>query len=423
MNPLPDDLQSGHAATTPHDGPRVLFLTESFTPTLGGGETHIRELSRRLVASGMPATVLTRQADPEWKRCEEQGGVHILRVPPPGPGRSGKYAMVPGTVVRMLQESTRFDVLVVRGTRVLGLPGLLTGRWLGKPVVLQAEVNGEMSGEVYAWGTPLERLPWRLPLAAAVRLRNTLLRDADAFVAMSKRIEGEFLLAGVPDDRIRYIPHGVDTTHFRPAHDEEKRTLRVAIGLPAEALVVTYTGRLLKGKGLETLLSAFSTVAASRPEARLLLVGSGKDQMLSAEETLREQAERLKLRDRVTFTGRVENVVDYLRASDVFAFPSLFEALGLSLIEAAACGLPCVGTRTGGIVDVIDEGRSGVLVEPEDTTGLAEALSGLLAEPARRWEYGRRGREIACARFDLHDNVERYRCLFLELWKRRGSSA
>ena len=346
-------------------------------------------------------------------------GVRILRVPPPGSARLRKYAMVPTAMARALHESNTWDVLVVRGTRVLGLPGLLLGRLLGKPVVLQAEVNGEMSGEVYTWGTRLARFPWRLPVRAAVRLRNVLLRDADAFVAMSRRICGEFLASGVSADRIAYLPHGVDTERFRPASSIEKAAVRGALDLPTEALVVTYTGRLLRGKGLEALLAAFASVAAGQPKAHLLLVGSGAGQMLSAEEELKTQATELGLEGRVRFTGRVENVEDYLRASDLFVFPSVFEALGLSLIEAAACGLPCVAARTGGIVDVVEEGRSGALVEPGDAAGLGRALLGLLSDPAQRIDFGNRAREIACARFDVRENALAYRRLFLELWKRR----
>ena len=404
---------------TANGHPRVLFLTESFFPVLGGGETHIRELSRRLVESGMPATVLTRQGEAGWKREDVLDGVRVLRVPPVGPARRGKYGMVPRAVARALRESQTWDLLVVRGTRVLGLPGLLLARFLGKPVVLQAEVNGEMSGEVYTWGTRLARLPWRAPVAAAVRLRNVLMRDADVFVAMSRRIRDEFLECGVPEGRVAYLPHGVDTRRFRPASPDEKAALRKALQLPAESGIVVYTGRLLRGKGLEVLLAAFARVSAESPDVRLVLVGSGAGQMLSAEEELKAQAERLGLAGRVVFTGRVDNVEDVLRASDLFAFPSVFEALGLSLIEAAACGLPCVATRTGGIVDVVEQDRSGLLVEAGDAAGLGQALLRLLSNPAQRTAFGLRAREVACARFDVEGNVLGYRRLFQEIYRRR----
>jgi glycosyltransferase involved in cell wall biosynthesis len=276
-------------------------------------------------------------------------------------------------------------------------------------------VNGELSGEVYTWGTALHRsLPRRL-VGALVRARNLFFRDAAAGVAMSRLIADELARAAFPPERIAHIPHGVDTRRFRPRPPEEKAALREALGLPEDALVVTYTGRLLRGKGLETLLDAFARVAAFEPRAHLMLVGSGAGQALSNEDELRERVSRLGLGGRVTFTGRVDDVENCLGASDVFAFPSEFEALGLSLIEAAACALPCVGTRTGGIVDVIEDGRTGLLVPPADVEGLAMALGALVADPDRRAALGARGRERVVERFDVETSVDRYHALLHEL--------
>jgi glycosyltransferase involved in cell wall biosynthesis len=393
----------------------VLFLTESFHPVLGGGEGHIRELSRRLAAAGLRASVLTRHIDAQWPRAETLDGVRVLRVAPSGRGRRGKYAMVGPVLAALHRERDAFDVLVVRGTRVLGLPGLAAGRALGKAVVLQPELNGEMSGEVYTWGTRLHVPAVRRAVGAGAAARNLLLRDADAFVAMSRAISAEFLAAGAPPEKVALMPHGVDTARFRPASADERGAIRARLGLDESALVVTYTGRLLKGKGLEALIDAFAAVAGDEPRAHLMIVGSGEGQTLSIEPELREAVRRRGLESRVTFTGRVEGVADRLRASDLFVFPSEFEALGLSLIEAAACGLPAIGSRTGGIVDVIEDGASGLLVVPADAGDLTSALRVLLADGDRRAHMGRRARQIARDRFDLDDSVCRYAALFREL--------
>jgi glycosyltransferase involved in cell wall biosynthesis len=397
--------------------PRVLFLTESFWPVLGGGETHIRELSRRLVAAGFGAEVVTRRTDAAWPAAEDLDGVAVCRVGPSGAGRGGKYAMVPRALMALRRAARRCDVLVVRGTRVLGLPGLVAGAWANRPVVLQPEVNGEMTGEVYTWGTALDRPLPRAIVSGAVRARNGLLRDAAAGVAMSALIAREFAEAGFPPERVRHIPHGVDIRRFRPRDADAKAALRARLGLPADATIVTYTGRLLRGKGLETLVDAFARV---EPRAHLLIVGSGAGQVLSVEEALRARVAQAGLAPRVTFAGRVDAVEDWLGASDLFAFPSEFEALGLSLVEAAACGLACVGSRTGGIVDVIDDGRSGLLVRPGDVDALAAALGALVSDPDRRAAQGAAGRAIVEARFDAELSFDRYRALFTDLAERRA---
>jgi glycosyltransferase involved in cell wall biosynthesis len=397
---------------------RVLFLAESFHPTLGGGETHIRRLGAQLVAAGDAATVLTRRADASWPVEEVLDGIRVRRVPPPGPGASGKYRMLPAAFRAALAEAPRHDVLVVRGTRVLGLPGLVAARARGTAVVLQPEINGEWSGEAFTWGKRWARGGWGRLVLAMVALRNRLLRDADAFVAMSRLIRDEMQAASVPAERIRLLPHGVDTARFHPASPEERASLRARLGLPGGMLAV-YSGRLLRGKGLEALVDALAAPSVP-PQVRLILVGSGEGQALDATEDLKRRVAERGLAARVVFVGRSERVEDFLRACDVFVFPSLFEALGIALVEAAACGLPAIASRTGGIVDVVEDGHSGRLVPPGDAEALAGALSSLAGDERSRVAMGAAARAVALARFDERDVLEGYRALFREVSSSRA---
>jgi glycosyltransferase involved in cell wall biosynthesis len=390
---------------------------------VGGGEQHLLRLARRLAARGDRPTVVTRQSAPDWAREEQLDGIRVLRVPPSGPARSGKYRMLPSAFRRVARELSGHDLLVVRGTRVLGLPALVAARLRGRPVVMQPEVNGELSGEVFTWGTRLHATAGGRLLRAAARLRNRFLRDADAFVAMSHRIADEMRAARIDVERIAHIPHGVDCARFRPATPEERRALRASLSLPADGVIVTYTGRLLKGKGLETLIEAFGRAAGDDAALQLVLVGSGAGQALSIEDALRSSVADAGLDARVRFTGPVDNVEDYLRASDVFALPSEFEGLGLSLVEAAASGLACIGARTGGIVDVIEHERSGLLIAPGGAAELAAALSRLATDRAARESLGAGARAAALARFDERDMVDRYRALFREVARRRPRAA
>ncbi len=223
--------------------------------------------------------------------------------------------------------------------------------------MLQPETNGELSGEAFTWGKRWAGGARGRLVLAAVALRNTLLRDADAFVAMSRLIRDEMQAASVPAERIRLLPHGVDTTRFRPGRPEERAALRARLGLP-QGLLAVYSGRLLRGKGLETLVDA---LAAPRvpSDVHVVLVGSGEGQALDATAELKRRVAERGLEARLVFAGRSDRVEDYLRASDLFVFPSLFEALGIALVEAAACGLPAIASRTGGIVDVVEDGLLG----------------------------------------------------------------
>jgi glycosyltransferase involved in cell wall biosynthesis len=397
---------------------RVLFLTESFHPTLGGGETHIRRLGSQLAAAGDAVTVLTRLADAAWPVEEHLDGIRVRRVGPPGPGASGKYRMLPAALREALREAPRHDVLVVRNTRVLGVPGLVAARARGTAVVLQPEINGELSGEAFTWGKPWANgVSGRLVLGL-VALRNLLLRDADAFVAMSRLIRDEMQAASVPAERIRLLPHGVDTLRFHPATPDERATLRARLGLP-QGLLAIYSGRLLRGKGLETLVEALAAPSLPR-DVRVVLLGSGEGQALDATGDLRRRVAERGLETRVVFAGRSDRVEDYLRACDLFVFPSLFEALGIALVEAAACGLPAIASRTGGIVDVVDDAHSGLLVPPGDPGALAGALAVLAGDSARRAAMGAAARAVAVSRFDEREVLEGYRALFREVSSSRA---
>jgi glycosyltransferase involved in cell wall biosynthesis len=393
---------------------RVLFLAESFHPVLGGGETHLLWLARALVSAGDAVTVVARRGEASWPAREELDGVRVARVGSPGPSRLGKYRMVPAALLAVAREAASHDVLVVRGPRVLGLPALVAARLAGRPVVLQPETNGEIDGTAFTWGRPWADGIAGRAVRRAAAARNVLLRDAEAFVAMSRAIREEMLRCGVPGERAHLIPHGVDVSRFAPAAPRERAGLREALGLP-EGLLVVYTGRLLRGKGLDSLLAAFGPIAAERDDVHLVLVGSGAGSSLSVEDQLRRRAAEGVLAGRVAFAGRVERVEDWLRAADVFAFPSQFEGLGIALVEAAACGLPAVGSRTGGIVDVIDDGRSGILVPPGETTALEAALRALLGDAGRRGAMGAAARRVALARFDERDALAKYRALLAAL--------
>jgi glycosyltransferase involved in cell wall biosynthesis len=366
----------------------------------------------------MPASVLTRRSEASWPAVESLDGVRVMRVGPPGPARRGKYAMVPRVLRALARHRDGFDVLVVRGTRVLGLPGLLGARWLRKPVVLQCEVAGEMSGGIYTWGSAWDRSAARGAVRGAVWARNLLFRDADAFVTISAETHAEFLAAGLDPDRVHCIPHGVDAERFQPATPGERAALRARLGLPSDARLVTFTGRLLRGKGLEVLVDALADLTPRVPGARLVLVGCGRGQALDVEDALRAQVAARSQTQHVVFAGRVENVPDWLRASDAFAFPSFFEAMPLAVLEAAACGLPCIASRVGGVPDVIEDGVSGWLVEPGDRQGLASALEQALTWPEVAARYGAAARAAIVERFAFGRSVERYRTLFEELGSR-----
>ena len=188
-----------------------------------------------------------------------------------------------------------------------------------------------------------------------------------------------------------------------------------------DATLIVYTGRLIEGKGLETLLAAMKSLS-DLPSWHLALVGSGSGQVISVEESLRKEADAEALRGRITFTGRVDNVAQYLQTADIFAFPTLDEALGMSAVEAQACGLPAVASRTGGVPDIIEDKVTGFLVPPGEAGPLADGLRVLLKDSDLRSRMSAAARARMKERFAYDTMVVRYAEMFRSLSARKGSA-
>jgi glycosyltransferase involved in cell wall biosynthesis len=390
---------------------RVLVIAETFHPVLGGGETQSRLLCEQLARRGHRITVVTRRSDGGMKRSDRLGALQIVRVGPGGPGGFKRWTMLGPVMVRLVRRRRDYDVVLVLGFRALGL-ALMVLRPLGKPAILKAESNGEMSGAFFdarlaRIGLPRGWLPVRLLVAA----RNRVLSRATAFVAISTPIRDEFLAAGARHDRVALIPNAVDTDLFRPPDVDERRTLRRELGLTTGEFVVIYTGRLVRYKGLPLLLRTWARVAQGRLGLRLLLIGTGGQDMDNCEAELRAFVRDHRLESTVTFTGGVDDVHAYLQASDAFVFPTENEAFGISLIEAMACGLPCIATAVGGVNDIVTDGRDGLLVPAGDSGALEGALRRVLDDGEMRACVGAAARRTVVDRYGVEGVVAEYEAL------------
>jgi glycosyltransferase involved in cell wall biosynthesis len=390
----------------------VLLLTETYFPEVGGGEQQARLLSTALTSRGHQITIVTRCSRRDLPRDEFDGRVRVVRLSPAGPGRWRKWGLMVSTIGPLRRLGAQADVVLVSGYRILGVTAVAVTRMLGRPCVLKADSAGEMSGEFFRAGLARGGLT---PQSTAVRwlmaARNRVLRQSAAFIAISREIADELQAAGVPRDRIRCLPNGVDTATFRPASDVERVALRRELGLPPGPLAI-YTGRLVSYKGLPTLVRVWSDLRRSGCPCTLVLVGAGGADMHNCEDELRSYVAANGLEETVRFTGAVTGVERYLRAADLFVFPTENEAFGVSLIEAMACGLPSVATPVGGIRDFLVHGENGLLVDAGSGTRLREAIETLLADRSLAAALGRRARETVMNRFAAGVVADQYVQLF-----------
>lgn len=407
---------AGHGAMAMgHGFPRVCFLLEDFYPIVHGASVQTIMLARRFIADGGIVTVVTRRLFSEHAAREEHEGIRVFRVPPAvGVHRLGKYLMLFPALWRLLRVRTQFDVLVVSDLKVLGICGVVAARILGKVCLLNAVSLGEMDGS-YATVYETRSSPMKmLAVRTFIRVRDLIVKRADHFISISSALTEEFLRCGIEASKISQIHYGVDTSVFRPVSRAEKAEVRERHGLP-DGRCFVYTGRLITGKGLEHLLSAWHRLAGEFDDVTLLLVGSGQGYALSNEDRLRGFVATHGLESRVHFTGNVADVCSYLQASDVFVFPSQSEGLGLSLLEALSCELPAIATGVGGILDILEHDRNGLLVRYGDESGLYETMKYLLENPERSRQLAQAGRATILERFDVDRCADKYLALFRRL--------
>ncbi|GBQ23951.1 glycosyltransferase [Gluconacetobacter sacchari] len=232
--------------------------------------------------------------------------------------------------------------------------------------------------------------------------RRALAREGRLFLCNSRFLHGKALERGFPAERTRVHYIGVDCAAYRPRAPEE------------ETPVILHVARLVELKGTDDLLRAFARMAAGHADLRLVIIGDGPMRA-----RLEKMAGALGVGERVLFLGARPHavVMAWMRRAMMLVLPSVqtasgrVEGLGMVMLEAAACGVPVVATRVGGIPEGVDEGRSGLIVPPRDVESLAGAMGALAADRERRAAMGQAGRAFVAGRFDL-----RRQTAILESW-------
>jgi glycosyltransferase involved in cell wall biosynthesis len=226
-------------------------------------------------------------------------------------------------------------------------------------------------------------------------------------------VNAEHLLNSFPRGRAISIPNGVDLSRFvAPPRTEQARA---ELGIPVDAPLLTFTGKILPRKNLEDLFLLLRT----EPELHLLLVGATSEPYYGDRYFRRLCTEFADVLPRVQAVGEVpmERIPRYLEATDVFAFPSRLEGMPNSVLEAMAAGLPVVASDLAAHRQILTP-ESGILYRTQD--GLRQAVSRLMADKPLRVEMGRRGRELVAKRFSLDAAVRAYLALYEEAVHARG---
>jgi len=205
----------------------------------------------------------------------------------------------------------------------------------------------------------------------------------------------------ISENKVLLLGNGIDLLRFAPGFDSYSavRAVRKEWGLSEVGRVIGFVGRLNREKGLVDLLNAFQKVLTLFPEALLVLIGSGQEGERDAL-NVEDLADKLKVSSRVRFLGLREDMPLLYSAMDLVVLPSYREGYPRVLMEAAAMGRPSVGTNIRGCREVIEDGVTGLLVEPGDVEGLAQAIIKILKDRSLAESMGRAARVRAESLFD-----------------------
>jgi glycosyltransferase involved in cell wall biosynthesis len=221
----------------------------------------------------------------------------------------------------------------------------------------------------------------------------------DRVITISEGIRDVLVKEGVPQNRIVTVPSAVDAAHYDKKCDPQ--WFRQHFGIQEGVPVCGVTAQLIHRKGHRYMIEAIPQILEKIPGTRFLLLGKGP-----LEGKLRSRCADLGIVDEVVFAGFRGDLDNFLGCLDLLVHPALMEGLGVSLLQAAAAGVPIVGTRVGGIPEVVDHGVNGILIPPADADALAEAVVRILKDRNLAGRMGEEGRRIARKRFSIEGMVE-----------------
>ena len=368
---------------------KILLLTWDYPPARGGIQMWMCELARRLPDADVTVLAPAMLGD---RAFDVESGCSVQRI---RGARTGRWTWQWSLGVAVLRRSVRWRPDLIVCGHVITAPAALFVHWLLRvPYV------------VFAYGYEIRRRRRR-------RLAGTLLRRAAMVVACSAFSERAVLALGVPPARVRVLHPGVDPQRFAPTPDGNGHGTGLAAGT---ILSVSRLNELYKGH--DTVIRALPLVRAKCPNARFLIAGDGP-----LRDYLARIAQSVGMGEHVEFLGDVSDdaLPDLYRSADVLVQLSRessseggAEGFGIVCLEAAACGKAVVAGRSGGLVEAVSHGLTGILVDPVDLGAVAEAILSVLEDPALARRLGRAGRERVLARFTWRHMALQARRIFAD---------
>jgi len=371
---------------------KIKMLTERYFPIWGGAENQLRQLLPYLSREGFHVEVITRRWRKEMQRTEYIDGTMVRRIGIPGEGLLPTILFVLMLGVYLIGKSPSIDVIHTHGAVAMAALGRFFAMITGKVNVAKIATAGRI-------------LKYRQSLTGRVIL--FWFKRSDAIICMSDEVLEELANTNVPSQSIFRIENAVDGNRFKPMSVDKRKEWRSKRGFEEKTPLVIFSGRLVPRKGLDILIDAWCRVIKKYPDTHLLIIGSGNFQPDSIETQMQLKVDSENIGN-IHFEGETDSPESYLGVADIFVFPSRREGFPNALLEAMASGLSPVASEIGGVVDLIKNGKTGLLFPPEDSQTMADKIQFLLNNPEVRVRIGQKARTHVLENYTFDRVAEQY---------------
>ena len=363
--------------------PNILFIN-SIT-IYGGGEVWMLTVMKELVARGYNVTLICKP-EAEIIQYIDNTSIDVLKI-----RIAGDFD--PLTISRLINiyRKRKIDIVVANVGKDIRLAGMAAKFVSHVSVIALHQVDREIKNNL--------------------RYRFTYNSLADIIVVNSLATKKTLLKSAswLINEKINVVHHGIDYEKYSAANTKDIRT---EFGLSPQDLIIGFVGRLGVQKGVKYMLEGFRSIAEKFGNLHLIIVGTGEQESL-----IKEFAEKFNLENKIHLLGFRKDIPDVMRTFSIFLLPSLWEGFGIVLIEAMAAGKPIVATNTSSIPEIVEDGRNGILVQPENAEAISVALEKLISDPELRIKFGKEGEKVVRENFTTERMINDYEKIFYELKK------
>lgn len=386
---------------------KVAFLISS--SVFSGGDRHLVEIIRRLDFSKVEPVVLCFGSDPLSRVLNDQ--LHLGVQVKTGFSRRSFFR----NWLALRRENVDIVVLVNGCVGTFPWYAFLAARLSGAARVFAIYHNFSTIPELPSRNKGLlsylarRAFGWRVRVLLSAKAIVTL---TDRSICVSNNLREQLVtFFGYPQERIVTVLNGVDFGFFA-SPDARRDSVRQELGIAPQDVVVVTACRLVALKGVDILLKAISLLKDEVPNLKCVIVGEGP-----CEEELRKASVEMGLSARIFFVGFKDDVRPYLHMGDIFvnsSSDSYVECLPLSVLEAMACGLPCIGSKAGGVPELISDQEDGLLITPGSLDDLRVAIKRLGCNHTERKRMGELAREKVRRHFDLDQCMSKIKSVLLQ---------